>query len=627
MATIKALITDVNISLPKAKVINNTPASEYKAELNKELFIANKGLDKYVNYISYSGTMSAGTTSNITINLVVNRVGDGPEATSPIALAVQTNLDPAQQVAKIKAKITNTAITVPAPSGTTPDNYKKYADISLQNANDKLTADDLKTISYNGDLTVGTPANVTITIQIGEGDQAATTNVPITITLQRQQDYVNGIKDAINGIKITLPKGNLVLTDHDKDIINAQIKLQRSKLTDEQLNTLSYTGTIAPGSEEGTTINFTSTYAGKVATGTITIFMDKTDLQLANTIAAKISLKSYPVTTPTLDVSKAANTKSMDVDLKQANGGLTADDMTHITYTGILINETPTPVIATISVGQVKVPVTLTLTYKSPKAVSAIIAKGINKAIGTGGSGNPIPIEKGLPKEDASKSNDSINKKIFDLGQITSAYKEYVTYSGEINPTKPGYITAHINVLGTKTDITNLYVVSPISGAQIVQAIAAKISDGDLVLPGLLYGTKNDPNTIDASYSYNNQYISEGLKRVNPSLTSADLARITYSGMLKFNSDDATMNVIIKADGASKTLQLKPMVNPALSVQTIGVDQTTDRLLITKFELTRGAFNLYKNYYKADGGLLNMNELSKIMGHYWQFIDGGQMSW
>ena len=180
----------------------------------------------------------------------------------------------------------------------------------------------------------------------------------------------------VNNSNIAIPKGNSLDASKNKQVIDTTIKKKLPNLTTTQLSTLSYSGTLVPGTEP-VAIKVTSSYQGKNQVGSINVVMNKTDMQLAQQIKNKITVTNFHVTLPILNIDNKTDTRYLDTDMQQANPTLTSNDLSKITYSGILLENKQVEAKATIKINDAKIRCNFRLTYESPKSVSTLINKQI----------------------------------------------------------------------------------------------------------------------------------------------------------------------------------------------------------------------------------------------------------
>ena len=296
----------------------------------------------------------------------------------------------------------------------------KNINIALQNANNTLTTDDLATLDYYGDLKQGISNSVTVSSTInGESTYAS-----IWITWKTDQEFVNNIIKKIGNQTLTIAPGNNINSSLDKVVINKELKNIIPSLTDDELNTLSYSGTLTPG-KIATTINIKSTFNNIYKKSKIKIIMLMTDMQKVEQIKNRIKNKTFDIVLPSLNANDGIDKKYIDKTLfdYNKNYGLTYENLSHVTYNGILVKNTPATIQGIITINNAKEDINLILTYRS----SSDFLKTLIADIHTINTSNPngVIIPPGTNR-DVSKSTKTINQSLINAshGLIKPWYLE-----------------------------------------------------------------------------------------------------------------------------------------------------------------------------------------------------------
>ena len=144
-------------------------------------------------------------------------------------------------VSKIETKlITNLKYN----TQTDANKRKNDLDVSLEQANTTLSADDLAKISYTGTLVANTATSIVAIIKVGN----ITDDVNLTVTMNQNPDIIaaDKIKTKIKTTSFTLPYKTETDASKRKTDLDTAVKTANPTLTNDDLAKISYIGTLVP---------------------------------------------------------------------------------------------------------------------------------------------------------------------------------------------------------------------------------------------------------------------------------------------------------------------------------------------------------------------------------------------
>ena len=389
---IKEKIGSKSISVAKGTAVSTTDTDTIKT-IKAALKVANNTLttDDLKTISFSSATLATGVAVSVPTTVKVN------SATATVSGLTVTLLPTNQDVANaIAAKITQATIAVPFGTTATTSTAATVTVIkaALKAANNTLTNDDLKTISFSSaTLTTSPGVSVTATITVGTGAGTATATKTLTVSLQTAQETADAIINKIANKTISLPYDTPAKTDDSATIqaIKDALKIANPTLTTSDLGKLTFAVVTLTTSVKTVTATVTIGTGAGTATATkdLTVTI-RTAQEEVNAIIAKITNKTLTLPSWTSPSTSTAGTKTaLKAALKIANPTLTTADLTKITSFGdVNLDTTAKDVVATITVGSVATPtVTLSVSLNTPQQdVTAIKAKikTTNISVGNG---------------------------------------------------------------------------------------------------------------------------------------------------------------------------------------------------------------------------------------------------
>ena len=248
---IRDKITQPNVTVNSIgnKLESNVPVSKYTQAITNTLKSDNTQLATAITAatnagqkvsFNYSGVVSTNETATINAQIQV-----GTYQTNPFALKVTLAPNDAQKVQMLRNKITNTTqVTVQENTDTTIANNTAGIKTALRSLNPSLTTADLNDITFgneSGNLTLGTPVQVTGTIKINDQETTFTFNVTLANTNQQK---AKAIQEKIVTNSLTLPAQNDNKTISQVTAqIKAALKTANPTLTTTDLNKMSFPST------------------------------------------------------------------------------------------------------------------------------------------------------------------------------------------------------------------------------------------------------------------------------------------------------------------------------------------------------------------------------------------------
>ena len=300
------------------------------------------------------------------------------------------------------------------------------------------------------------------------------------------------------------------------------------------------------------------------ATVGLQVTLGATDQQRANEIKAKIinpNLVGLPAGTPT-DTTNPAAIAAMKTLLQKENPTLTADDLAKIIFSQATLKDgTAVAVEATITVNSATASkgLTIVLDASYQQQADAIVAKITNPDVSIGHFNNPSTANQGTIstlRNDLQKANPMLLDS--DLPKITFAT---TTLQRTISVPVTTIVTYHGAVAQTSINVT-------LTGTdqQQVDAVKKKI-----VVPTLL-GLPVDVNT-DTSNPDTIKAIKADLQTENPTLTSGDLATMTFAKKTLLSDNYVTVPTTITIGTAKDTVNLSILLAPKQAEQAVFIAQ------------------------------------------------------
>ena len=444
--------------------LSNASNEVIKKAIDAQLVAENPGmLTNYLAYITYIGHLIPGHQVRITANIKY-----GSAKTSK-TLYVKQDLTDQQYANYLASKITRKSLTIASGSLKLTDRTQDISN-ALLGKNEALTPYGIALIKYTsaGDLVVGSPVQVKATITINEG--SAEVNLNVTVA-QSDQDKADAIASKIFNKELNIGVGSSILSDRAVDINNA-LKAQNLTLTNDDVLKIKYTsdGALTPGTPKTVTAIIT------VGNGTtkvdLKVTLEQSEQQKVDAIVAKITQKSLTITSGSLKLTDRA--QDISNALRAENVGLTADDITKVTYTSSsdLKAGSAVPVVATVTIGagQTQINLNVTVALSDQQKAEAIKDKITDKDL-------TIP--------EGTDPDSSVSKSIIDTAlkndnpELSDEDLAKITYSGLLKAGTTQPITATITE-GTGVTTVTLNVTLPQTNQQKAQAIANKIIVYDL---------------------------------------------------------------------------------------------------------------------------------------------------
>ena len=309
-----------------------------------------------------------------------------------------------------------------------------------------------------------------------------------------------------------------------------------------------------------TAITLTTSGASNVISCGIT---ENTNQKTVDAIKAKMAVTTFSIQGASLVADASQDKSIIDKALQKANPSknLTDNDLSHVTYSGMLIQKTHANITAAITIGTGSKKATATQSLKitwnqtNQQKVNEISAK---MAVTT------FSIQGESTKADASKPAnnpiiDEALKQANPTKNLTDNDLSYVTYSGTLTPGTPATIKATITVgTGAKTATAevNLSITWNLTDQQKADAIKAKIKVDKLSLD---FTDSQTLNTNDNTTSTN---IINALKKAN-NLKTVDINAIkvvagqTITSQYALNKfSDINIEIIVRGVTLNKTLKI-----------------------------------------------------------------------
>ena len=305
-----------------------------------------------------------------------------------------------------------------------------------------------------------------------------------------------------------------------------------------------------------------------------------------------------------------SNTKTIDAIRAQINTmnpktKFSAPELKEITFSKVTLPTTqPTKpnVDATITVGKAKATVNLTVSIAltDQEQVDAIANKIINKVLvlpaGTNKDTSKIDTIKAI-RDQINSNNPKAKFKDSELKEITFSKVTLPT----TQPTKPN-VDATITV-GQATATVKLTVSIALTDQEKVDAIANKITNKNITIRINSNTSTKDPNTIKA--------LRSGLQKENSTLTSDDLAQITFAD-ITLTAIPQDLIATITKNAATATITLTASINHFTPLIISG---------LTNPNIYVSPVSIGDKYYLSTVG--NGMGLSKDKGKTWRQVGSG----
>ena len=293
-------ITNKNISVPAGTNPDVTNPQTIKA-LNAALKKADDLSDVELSELSYSGGPLVGGKA---VQIKVTATVGSATASTDLSVTLEQSANPAQ---KIIDEIYDHNFKVPVgtnPSVTNPQTVTAL-NKALQDANPKLSADDLSKLSYSkGPLIAGQSTNITVTATVGSARASTDLDVTLPQAPNPAQEIINKISDTYLEVPNNIASSNITV-QAAQDAIKAVLLSNNPDLTsgdlDEIMITPAQDGALL---KVGDTLNvqIVATFSGVKAVKQATVLQQETP--------ANILSKVTSGTTITLPRGTDANTSA-----------------------------------------------------------------------------------------------------------------------------------------------------------------------------------------------------------------------------------------------------------------------------------------------------------------------------
>ena len=507
----------------------------------------------------------------------------------------------------IKAKMANTTFSIQGGSTNTDASqtiFNSIIDAALKtaNPNKNLTDSDLNQVTYSGVLKPSQPATITATITVGTGTDKVITTKTLTITWNTtDQQHANIIKAKIQTTTFSI-QGASIQADASasptKTAIDAALKQANitQHLTDDDLTKILYSGTLIQGGQATITATITIGNTGATATKDLSITWNVTNQQKADAIKAKIQTTTFSIQGASINADASQDKSIIDTALKNANPSISTTDLATISYSGTLTQGTAAPITATITVGTGAQAATttkdLSITWNRTNQQKA---DAIKAKIQT----TTFSIQGASINADASQDKSIIDTALKNANpSLSTTDLATISYSGTLTQGTAAPITATITV-GTgaqaATATKDLSITWNLTNQQKADAIKAKIQTTTFSIQGA---------SINADASQDKSIIDTALKNANPSLSTTDLATISYSGTLTQGTAATITATITVGTGAQAATATKD-----LSITWNLTDQQKADAIKAKIQDTQINLNIddikqnvsdYKTYIKVE---------------------------